>query len=226
MRYKLRSITLIIVAGLIAGSCSSSSPRGGQSFVAAPEPWRKDSEVACLNSGAVQLTSYIRPLGKQLSANQHCQAVQPLLVSATAGGRVRLKPAATMQCGMVTPLERWMNEVVQPAAVSAFGTHVVELKVLASYACRPMNSRAGGKLSEHGRANAIDIGAFRLADGTEISLIRGWRAGGAQSSFLKTIHSGACRYFGTVLGPNANAQHADHFHLDRARRRNGRAYCE
>lgn len=36
--------------------------------------------------------------------------------------------------------------------------------------------------------------------------------------FLRRIHAGACRHFGTVLGPEANEAHRNHFHVDMAER--------
>jgi hypothetical protein len=43
--------------------------------------------------------------------------------------------------------------------------------------------------------------------------------------FLRAVHDQACNFFGTVLGPDANAAHANHFHLDMAARRH-KAFCE
>ena len=46
-----------------------------------------------------------------------------------------------------------------------------------------------------------------------------------EALFLRRIHKGACGIFGTVLGPEANDAHRNHFHLDMAPRKR-RAYCE
>ena len=43
--------------------------------------------------------------------------------------------------------------------------------------------------------------------------------------FLRAAHAAACKVFGTVLGPEANAAHANHFHIDLAPRKRS-AYCE
>lgn len=45
-----------------------------------------------------------------------------------------------------------------------------------------------------------------------------------ESLFLRAIHGGACRQFKTVMGPEANDPHRNHFHLDLISRRGG--YCE
>ncbi|MEL7302890.1 MAG: extensin family protein, partial [Pseudomonadota bacterium] len=97
------------------------------------------------------------------------------------------------------------------------GSHVVKVRVASSYGCRPINHKRGGKLSEHGRANAIDISAFELADGRIVNLKRGWRGPKSERRFLRTVHRGACNIFTTVLGPNADRFHHDHFHFDLAR---------
>ena len=46
-----------------------------------------------------------------------------------------------------------------------------------------------------------------------------------KARFLRSIHKQACGLFGTVLGPEANDAHKDHFHLDLAPRKRS-AFCE
>jgi hypothetical protein len=46
----------------------------------------------------------------------------------------------------------------------------------------------------------------------------------SESVFLKRLHREACGVFGTVLGPEANEAHRDHFHLD-AKERKRHAVC-
>jgi hypothetical protein len=45
------------------------------------------------------------------------------------------------------------------------------------------------------------------------------------AKFVHDIHASACQSFGTVLGPEANDAHREHFHLDLASRP-GSSYCE
>jgi hypothetical protein len=47
----------------------------------------------------------------------------------------------------------------------------------------------------------------------------------AEGQFLRRLHKGACGVFGTVLGPEANEAHRDHFHFDLAHRRRS-ALCQ
>jgi hypothetical protein len=117
---------------------------------------------------------------------------------------------------------------VKPSAEYYFGAPVVEMKVAASYGCRPRNNQSGGKLSEHGYANALDISAFTLADGRVVTVKGGWWGEERERLFLRAVHEGACGEFTTVLGPNSDKFHHDHFHVDLARHgRDGRQrYCK
>ena len=208
---------------LPVAACGSKQPY----FVAANEPWRGDLERMCLRSGLVRETNYIDAL-KAISGPSVCGARKPFSVSAVSNGRVALEPEATLRCGMIPAVEEWVADVVQPAARKAFGEEVTAMRVAASYACRPRNNRAGGRLSEHGYANAIDISRFTLADGRVVSVEADWNGGSPQEKvFLREVHAGACGPFTTVLGPEADAAHRTHFHFDLARRgQNGRGlYC-
>ena len=220
---KSSSIALIIGLAGSLGSCSGGGS-SGPAFVVTNDPWRKPAESQCLQSGAVRETPYIQAISERLNDNENCQPIQPFKVTATAGGSVGLKPVSILQCGMILSLDRFVRDVVEPAALQAFGTPIVELQILSSYSCRPMDSIRGARLSEHGRANAIDIGGFKLATGEMVTVLHGWRAGGAESTFLRNVHRGACRYFGTVLGPESDSYHQNHFHLDLMQRRSGH-YC-
>jgi hypothetical protein len=145
---------------------------------------------------------------------------------AVADGFVALKPEAKVQCAMVPAIETWMRQVVLPASHRHFGQGVVEISILSSYSCRPMNGIAGSRLSEHGHANAIDVGAFRLAGGYKVAVLTGWKGDPREQAFLREVHAGGCRIFSTVLGPNHDRLHRDHFHLDLARRGGGRSTCK
>lgn len=128
---------------------------------------------------------------------------------------------------MVGATDRWIGKVVQPAARSAFGERVVKLRIAASYACRGRNNKRGGKISEHAFGNALDVSAFTLASGRVVEVEDGWKSGGKESAFLKQVHGKACGTFTTVLGPNADAAHHNHFHFDLGKHgRSGKGkYC-
>jgi hypothetical protein len=209
-------VTLLLVSLSYLAGCSS--PR---TFVAKDEPWRADEERRCLASNVVRASPFVTPRSS-LGGPPPCGALQPLQVSAASNGRVHLKPSATLRCPMVPATDHWVDTVVIPAARHHLGQEVVELKIAASYACRPMNSIVGGRLSEHGLANALDVAAFLLADGSSVTVKGGWHGEAREQAFLRAVHQGACRTFTTVLGPNADRFHHDHFHFDLARHgRNG-----
>ena len=120
-----------------------------------------------------------------------------------------------MTCPVARQLARWAREAVQPAAADWLGSRVVRIESMGSYSCRPVNNQSGARLSEHGRANAVDIGAFLLADGRRIAVIDGWNGEDERvRRFLRTVHLAGCRRFAIVLGPDANALHRDHLHFD------------
>lgn len=188
----------------------------GPNFVAKDEPWRGAEERACLNAGAVRATSFVQERSA-LGGPSVCGTEHPFEMSAALGGRVAMRPTAMLRCPMVPTVERWIADVVEPAARFHFATSVAELTVAASYSCRPMNHVDGARLSEHGYANALDISVFKLADGRSVSVKAGWYGDTRERAFLRAVHDGTCGYFTTVLGPEYDSNHRDHFHMDLAR---------
>ncbi len=195
---------------LVLPSCSS-----GPNFVAQDEPWRKQEELACLSSGIVQESPFVQGRSA-LGGPSVCGAERPFQVAA-ANGRVAMNPPATLRCPMIPSVDRWMANIVEPAAQRHFGTPIREIRVAASYSCRPMNNVGGGRLSEHGFANALDVSAFVMADGNTVTIKGGWNGSPQERAFLREVRSRSCEEFTTVLGPGADAYHGDHFHLDLAR---------
>jgi hypothetical protein len=121
-------------------------------------------------------------------------------------------------CPVAAALALWEWHVVQPAALKRFGRRVVRIDTFGSYNCRRMYGRATGDWSEHARANAVDVAAFRLDDGRSVSVAADWREPGARGRFLHDVRDGACRLFTTTLSPDYNAAHHDHLHIDEAGR--------
>jgi hypothetical protein len=144
------------------------------------------------------------------------------------GGRVAIEPAATLDCSMTAALNRWLTGPVQQAARAHFRQPVVGIRQIAAYGCRTRDNIPGAKLSEHAFGNALDVAAFRLADGREISVVQGWWSGSPPvRAFLMEAFAGACAEFDTVLGPGSDRYHANHFHLDLliTNARDGHHYC-
>lgn len=133
-----------------------------------------------------------------------------------SGASVAYDGSLILTCRMAVAMAMFERHVLQPAAQTHFGQKVVGLQHYGSYACRNVYSLRNGRISEHAWANAIDIAAFRLADGRQIAVARDWQGQGAPARFLHEVRDGACRFFKVVLGPDYNAAHRDHFHLDMA----------
>jgi hypothetical protein len=144
----------------------------------------------------------------------------------TAVGPVAVKPTATLACPIVSVLDRWLADSVQPAAQRWFGARVVEIKQISAYSCRGMNGNPSAHISEHAFGNALDIAAFTLADGRRISVKDGWHGLPEEQGFLRDVQGAACAQFNTVLAPGSNAYHYDHIHVDLMRRASGRVICE
>lgn len=189
------------------------------------EAWRDAEEKRCLRAGELVPSAFAEPL-PPINQKYSCGLEHPFRISALNGGAVAIQPAARLGCPMNSALNRWMREVVQPAAYSNFGQPVVGIKNIASYGCRTRNNKRGAKLSEHSFGNALDIKVFYLADGREVSVLGGWKGAPDERAFLRQVHAGACGTFKTVLGPGSDGYHEDHFHLDLARHNaNWTAYC-
>jgi hypothetical protein len=135
--------------------------------------------------------------------------------------KVAIMPAATLRCAMAEAIADWLRDDVGPAALK-LGAPVRELDNLGSYECRGFNRMRGATLSEHGLANALDVGGFKLANGklirlTDIAVAKDWRA---------DLRRSACARFTTVLGPGSDSYHEEHIHLDLAERRGGYRICQ
>jgi len=160
------------------------------------------------------------PIGAVTGPLNGCGISDAVKITSVSG--VALTQQSIMDCTTAKALNSWAENGMKPA-VGNTGGGVVKIKVVAHYACRTRNNRKGAKLSEHAKGNAIDIAAFILRDGTEISVLKYWN-NGRNGKILRNIHKSACGPFGTVLGPAADIYHRDHFHLDTARYRKG-SYC-
>jgi len=134
-------------------------------------------------------------------------------------------PPATLACPLVSALDRWVSEGVQPAALHWFGTQVTEIKQIGSYSCREMVGSGTSSMSEHAFGDALDIAGFTLADGRKITVKDGWHGTPEEQGFLHDVQLYACETFTTVLAPGYNVYHYDHMHVDLMRRSSGNHPC-
>lgn len=149
-----------------------------------------------------------------------CGIKDAVKVRSVAG--VMLSQQAVIDCPTAKALKTWVSKTAQPALRNT-GGGLKRLQVAAHYACRTRNNKTGAKISEHGKGRAIDISGFYLNDGSHVTVLKGWNAR-RTSKPMRKMHKGACGPFGTVLGPEADRYHRDHFHFDTARYRSG-PYC-
>jgi len=247
--------------------------------------------------------------------NGACGAPAPVaLMSIGQNPVVSFSPPPAVRCDLADALDTWLEKDVQPLARKHLGSPVVKIETMGDYACRNAYRRKTTKLSEHGLADALDIGAFVTATGKTASVMDGWgtplreimariaaekaaaekvaaekqaadlaaankaaqkNLGGGKTgatvpplatasklgapavgaasaaiiegvpkltvtlpgaskkaatgdepapdpqvkAFLLEAHEAACHIFGTTLGPEANADHRNHFHVDMAARK-------
>lgn len=152
-----------------------------------------------------------------------CGAVGQITIRAIKlkdGNEVTLRPSALIRCETAEAVADWVREELVPATQDYGG--VTRIEVAASYHCRPRNNVHGARMSEHGRANAIDIRAIVMKDGRRF----GVDIPETPLQLLADLRRSACAYFTTVLGPGSDGYHEDHFHMDLAQRRNGYRLCQ
>ncbi|QNO28432.1 extensin family protein [Sphingopyxis sp. OPL5] len=126
-----------------------------------------------------------------------------------------------MTCPLARNFAAWAQYAVKPAARKYFGQEVVKIETFGTYSCRNIYGGRSGRLSQHAYSNAVDVSGFVLADGRRIMLDGGWTGDKPSQDFLRALHKSACRRFGTVLSPDYNAAHYNHFHMDMS----GAGYC-
>jgi len=158
------------------------------------------------------------------SGSALCGDIAPVRITAVlleGGGKVELRPAAVARCEMAHEFARWVREDLV-RSIRPLKTGLKRIEIAASYHCRPRNNIAGARLSEHGLANAIDVGALQLDNGQRIAIVDPK----APQYLFAEMRLSTCKRFTTVLGPGSDAAHHDHVHLDLAKRRGGYRLCQ
>jgi hypothetical protein len=152
-----------------------------------------------------------------------CKTIDTVKLMSFATEASNLGP---MTCPLAANFAAWAKYAVRPAAKQYLGSDVVRIETMGTYNCRNVGGGRSGRLSQHAIGNAVDVSAFVLKDGRRISVLGGWNGKADERVFLRRLHASACKRFGTVLGPNYNAAHANHLHFDMAKSmKDGSAYC-
>ena len=204
-----------------------SPPQEAYAAYPEPVPETQPSAAAPAPPSACQLRlsklATFKPLPMLVGAGE-CGATDAVLLDGVIlpdQSKVVVTPAATLRCPMAEQIALWVRDDVEPLAVKLGGPLRV-LDNFDSYECRGRSRIPGAKLSEHGRANALDVRLFRLADGqsltlTDVNVNKAWR---------EAIKASACARFATILGPGSDGAHEEHIHLDLAERRGNYKVCE
>jgi len=154
-----------------------------------------------------------------------CGTPAPIAISEVA--QIRIAPPATVNCDFAKALHDWLSQSVQPEAKKQVGAGIVGIRNASSYDCRRRNNATSGKMSEHAKANALDIAAFDFSRKSEITVAGtsgffGKIGFSGNGSFMMAVRKSACEYFNTVLGPGSDPFHGNHFHVDLMKLRPGR----
>ncbi len=154
-----------------------------------------------------------------VAATPACGYVDGMRLVPDGKGAIAYRPGDLVTaCPVAASLRLW-EPAVQEAAARHLDSRVTRIDTFGSYNCRRLYGRSDGSWSEHATADAIDIAAFRLADGRTLSILADWTGGtAAEQAFLRSARDAACRLFATTLSPDYNEAHRDHLHLDQAGR--------
>ena len=155
-----------------------------------------------------------------------CGIDKPIVLSQALPG-IRVKPEGTMRCQTALALARWMQDMVIPAGHAALAKAgpITTVNQASTYICRLRNNAATGKISEHARGNAIDVASFTFEDGTTVAVEPRREDPTLTGAFQRAVSAAGCLYFTTVLDPESDAAHENHFHLDVMKRNGGYRYC-
>lgn len=187
-------------------------PAEPKSIVVEPAAPPRDYQVACPAVLTGEVTaSALPPLHENM-----CGLQSPLSLEAVmANGRsVPLNAPVTTDCGMATALPGWIGDVDRWLTATE-NTRIATVNIGTHYACRNVNNADAGNLSFHAFGDALDVSGFTLEDGRTISVQTAWPGTAEEGSrIIRFAHDSACTHFTTVLGPEANALHHDHLHID------------
>lgn len=153
-----------------------------------------------------------------------CGIPHPVLVTRGSTGIV-YEPALLVDCSLARALPSF-EHIVQQEGLKHMRSKIVRIGNLGAYACRPRrNLHKSKSLSAHAFGTAFDVAAFHPQKGTPAVVARDYvepkrttESQAARRRFLHAVYTRLRRReadFTYVIGPDFNALHRDHFHLDR-----------
>lgn len=219
----IAALSLAGCGGIIPGGDGASNTNTSRSYTREPSRpvvaaiprnfGQRSGEASCISDlGATGSRFTALPDAYAAPGCHRLGTVQLMSISGDRGtfGISNLGP---VKCDVANAFSSWARFGVDRAARQILGSRLAKIETMGSYACR--NVAGTDRRSAHSRAEAIDVSGFVLADGRRISLIADWDGGtAAEREFLRVVRTSACKRFGTVLSPDYNRAHADHFHLE------------
>ncbi len=224
------SVGVFLLAGVVVAQAAVPLPRPRPPGLAAqppgpaaaPAPDDAAAPSACRR--ALDDTIAIAPAIAPIAGPGECGGEDLVRLEAVVlpdRRRVAVTPAATLRCDIAAEVAAWVREDVAPL-VERDGARLEGVENADSFSCRGRNRVKGAKLSEHGRANALDIRALRFAGRPPLQLPARATPRALRAQMLASM----CARFTTVLGPGSDGYHEDHIHLDLRRRGNGYRICQ
>lgn len=196
------------VACALPGQREQADPARLPAARAAPSPETRAC-IAALDAAGASFT----PVPDQ-ALGQGCSIIGAVQLHSVRsdGGDVTVSNIGPVACPVAAAFAAWARFGVDRAARQVFRSRLATIQTYGSYSCR--NVAGTRRLSAHARAGAIDVAGFALADGRRISVLDGWGGERREREFLRLAHASACRRFDTILGPEYDAAHRNHFHLE------------
>lgn len=205
----------------------SESEKPPPTIAEAPEQPKPDYDLNEARQCEAALREYAASfeVADPIKGEGQCGWPRPLRLTSLSRD-VKIRGSVQLRCEVALALARWAKEVVVPSATLHMGQKPVAVEISTSYQCRRRNNSSTGKISEHGFANGVDLMAVLFEDGKRVAVADRRGSSEGDRAFQAAIRGGACAYFTTVLGPVADANHSNHFHLDLAVRRGGYRLCQ
>jgi hypothetical protein len=157
------------------GLASSAGGAGDARERVNPDAWAAD-EIVRAQALCAQVLERIEAVVMPLEPIKDGECGTPAPVLLFTVGRnpeVVVSPPPTLTCDMVAALADWLEQDLQPAARRLLGAPVIKIEAMSSYSCRNAYGRRMSRLSEHGRANALDIRRFVTAS-LHADVLEGW----------------------------------------------------
>jgi hypothetical protein len=226
-RKRVKQAPILIMASLIAVAVGlvvlnwRSMPWHPLNLAEPPGPFTR-MKIAAIRDDAPSCRALLRSAGERFAVapavrgGANCGYADGVILSDRRP--IEYRAATPVSCAAALGLVLWERHSLQAEAQLLLGSRVVAIETMGTYNCRRIGGGDSGSFSQHATANAIDIAAFRLADGRRISVLNDWKGDGPEATFLRRVRNGACGSFSTVLSPDYNAAHRDHFHFDQAQR--------